>query len=1644
MSGSQDAATAAASASAAAAAAAALPVHGAAASASQFPVDLLQQLVRTIEGSGGAQSVEGKLRSMIAAMQTGQTRIASPGLGLAPQVTPFGVQQAAASAADHDSVVSGVHIPLGSAHSAATARTPIMRHAAHAKEDEPFTVQAEKAYKAPELTDRSQYATWRSSFSLFVSSYGVAETLQGYRFIVLPTTMAQLTAEERLSLQAGFELQPSLVAAAAVNDRVLKRAQIEFDKCCFAAQALLHAVQKVPFAVTVVTAVPSPNIAEMWRRLEQALFPQTAIQVDIAEQEFASLRQDPQEDIASYAARTQALCNKLAMLQTHRSVHQQCSQWVRGICSLSQTRRDMLRMHPFTAFEAVVALAREWEQEDVLAKQRQHQYNRQPQSANMADTPGGDSKQRNLSRVECHSCHKKGHMSRHCPEKSAAAKAAVCGWCGVTGHFEADCFKKQNGFPKTAGQNATTQHKQVSNAQSGGSGGSGTGGGVQANMFERVKTTDSGSVALAAVSRSADPYALVDTGANEHVLRDLPSSDGASIESDAALPTVPIRTAGGQILEAQQAGDVSLELVNGDTLHLGSALHHTGAARNLLSVYKLIMQHNLQGVYFTRETAEFITSRGSIMCTAVVQNGVYALALANSVAQAFDVSAVGAPAVSIQVWHARLNHASATVLNRLIKGKSLAGFDASRSTTVAELDCEACRLGKQPHCSHASAVPAEYHATSPLERVDWDYFGPVSTVSLGGAVGALVGVCRFSNYGWVFLLKARDQIQARLIEWAEHMRNRFARYPAIMHFDNAPEFLGDRLSHFCEKNGIKTSYSPFYDAALNGAAERFIRTIIEAATTALLRAGSPKVLWGEATLVAAHVYNLVRTNEGDDLRTAEQRLSGAAAAPRVHHLRAFGCTAYVRLESVDVPGKFDAVASKQVFVGYADVGAWRFIHPTTARVTVSIHAKFVENDFTAMATLRQTLQETDEHAEEEDDNAYFGRIAEKNEIELAKFISLQQPQQQQHQDAASAEPDVVKISTAEPHPIPAGQAPPAAQARGKRAKGAAPTRQMTRSNRGQPPARMGMVSPGDIGQAQRVEVCAFEAAVCAEVSAGAPSPPSDPRTWREAMAREPAEAAEWVAGFRREEDALIAKKVFVVVDSLPPGARCLGTKLVMKTVRDGDGRIAKENPRKVRLTAMGNEQRAGIDYEDTWSSAMTLTSLRVLLCIAAFYSLIIGHIDVCTAYLNADLDRPQYMRAPQGMHSASPGQFLKLLKALYGLHQSGRLWAELLISILLSIGFTQCQWGDPYVLVRRSRSGRFLFIGVYVDDMPTAVHAEDQTEMGEVIEQLRGHFKITVQPEVHTLLGMRIIRDATTGAYRVHQQAYVEKMLEQFGMAACNPCDTPESTSASSGGSPHLSDAAGSAVGDSASASAASGGGARATVTLSNFRAVVGALYWLCNGTRYDIAHAVNRLARSTANPDEGALSAARRVLRYLAGTRSHSLIYSPPIAGAVIPTLEAFSDSDYAGDEATSKSTSGGLLKLNKTPVHWFCKLQSTVSRSSSEAEYVAAGECGRVIVWLRVLLAELGCAQTLPTPLRVDNETAIAMTTDDGQSFPRRKHIRVVYHWIREAARDGFLVPVWVPTELQQADLLTKSLGRIVFQRLCQLIAGTVSIRV
>jgi len=489
---------------AAAAAAVQPPAAPQGAAQSEWLRNVAAQLHAALGQAGERESVLALIRQLSVAEPTSvlvpaQSLAAGPSSGPL-LVYPSSVGQAAAASAPaplgmsvHTPVVSVVHSAVSRA-SAASSRTPIMRHAEPGVADDiPFTVSPDKAYKAPDLTEPSNYNMWRTAFFSWLGGYGIAELVtSGPRYIVLPTEMEQLSAEERSLGVAGYELQQSHSSADAAFRR---RAQIEFDKCAFIAQALLRAVQKVPLAASVVASTPPPNALEMMRKLESLMQPHTVAALQSAEQEFALMEQRKDEDISSYGARAQTLFNQLVRLGSTHSVHQRCLAWTRGLVSLTQQRRDLLMvLLPQTpTFEALMASARQFEQEDV-AQQRLLQRGRpQPQQppqqlAFGANSSGDRLAERDFSQYTCHSCNKRGHIAHQCTERSEESRRADCGWCGTHGQPEPACRKKPSGLHKVAPQStaaaqeaAAAKAKQALYA---------AGWGPQANLFERAPVSD--------------------------------------------------------------------------------------------------------------------------------------------------------------------------------------------------------------------------------------------------------------------------------------------------------------------------------------------------------------------------------------------------------------------------------------------------------------------------------------------------------------------------------------------------------------------------------------------------------------------------------------------------------------------------------------------------------------------------------------------------------------------------------------------------------------------------------------------------------------------------------------------------------------------------------------------------------------------------------------------------------------------------------------------------------------------------------------------------------------------------------------------------------------------------------------------------
>ena len=139
---------------------------------------------------------------------------------------------------------------------------------------------------------------------------------------------------------------------------------------------------------------------------------------------------------------------------------------------------------------------------------------------------------------------------------------------------------------------------------------------------------------------------------------------------------------------------------------------------------------------------------------------------------------------------------------------------------------------------------------------------------------------------------------------------------------------------------------------------------------------------------------------------------------------------------------------------------------------------------------------------------------------------------------------------------------------------------------------------------------------------------------------------------------------------------------------------------------------------------------------------------------------------------------------------------------------------------------------------------------------------------------------------------------------------------------------------------------------------------------------------------------------------------------------MVAFSDSTWNSNPDNSRSRSGYAIFFNGCLIAWKSTLQTIVTLSSCEAEYVALNLAARETIWLRRLLAELLFPQK-PTAIFVDNQSTIALTKHK-MVKPRTKHIALRYHWIKEQVAGGVFCVQYIPTGDNIADFLTKILSQ------------------
>ena len=407
----------------------------------------------------------------------------------------------------------------------------------------------------------------------------------------------------------------------------------------------------------------------------------------------------------------------------------------------------------------------------------------------------------------------------------------------------------------------------------------------------------------------------------------------------------------------------------------------------------------------------------------------------------------------------------------------------------------------------------------------------------------------------------------------------------------------------------------------------------------------------------------------------------------------------------------------------------------------------------------------------------------------------------------------------------------------------------------------------------------------------------------------------------------------------------------------------------------------------------------------------INGFDVTTAFLYAPLSEVVYIVIPPGCGALS-GQIWRLNKALYGLKQSPSEWYKEMSGTLTSLDYVATK-SDPCIFtkgVTQKGTNHIISIYLYVDDTLITYDNTVAPVWLHDFNVIKSKYKVTDLGNVDWILNMKITRNRTSGTLTLSQEAYVKQLLLEHGYdintvrTTDNPCDNTIANGATSHS--ELLNAKEHSI----------------------YRSIIGGLSYAALMTRIDICYAVSFLSRALAAPTQKHLIAAKRILRYLAGTAHYAMVFGSK--GTTEQGITAYTDASYGTDPNDCKSTGGGIIKYNGNPIVWFSKKQKSVALSSTEAEWYALCMVVCEAIWVKQWCYEVFKAPLAPV-IFCDNQSAIHLSNHD-HMHQRSKHINIKYHYIRDNINNNNIIVKWLPTAKQEADILTKTMVTKQFQAL------------
>eukprot|EP00468_Gymnochlora_sp_CCMP2014_P011504 CAMPEP_0167749862 /NCGR_PEP_ID=MMETSP0110_2-20121227/5657_1 /TAXON_ID=629695 /ORGANISM="Gymnochlora sp., Strain CCMP2014" /LENGTH=1396 /DNA_ID=CAMNT_0007635091 /DNA_START=3079 /DNA_END=7269 /DNA_ORIENTATION=+ len=652
---------------------------------------------------------------------------------------------------------------------------------------------------------------------------------------------------------------------------------------------------------------------------------------------------------------------------------------------------------------------------------------------------------------------------------------------------------------------------------------------------------------------------------------------------------------------------------------------------------------------------------------------------------------------SVLRWHITMGHPSFKAL-KAIKSATLDMDIDFKSSDQDSIICEACdqtklvRKSFAKKKSYADVVNKSKVHPKALQHLSSDVKGILKS-SRDGKRYYLVIIDLATKYLYAKALPSK-LIFTAVRDFILSMESKLAKKVSYFTCDLGGEFRGRRLVEWFAKKGVEVRRAPKDHPQLNGAAERSIQTVHRMIKVMLKQAKLTFNLWPLALQVAVFILN--RTPHPiSSFITPYERMFGSK--PSLKYAVPFGCVGFVAIPAQRrTRGGFGDVGAKCRMVGYGSMPGTYKLLLESGRITESKHVKFYQDKF---AFPRNDEADTSADIDDVDPSPPTSNVP----------VSI---------DAKELKDGKVNV-------------PP-------------PPRRSSRQR--QPILRFDPSpkyrSPKDASSDEAESKVIYDTLNVMEED--------EPRHYSDAK-----RSGQWEEAISNELDALTKNKTWNIIKR-PPGAKLVGSRWIFKVKRTKTGSIER---RKARLVARGFMQ-TGVPWEDRYAPTVRQSTIRLIISYASRNGMRLTQADINNAYLHGILSPPVLMGIPDGLKNIyDPATHCcELVKGLYGLPVSGNSWNKELDGFMSNLGFKRCL-SDPCLYILRKDTGLML-VCVYVDDLVIATSSDALRSW--FLKSLSKAYGIKNVGDLDFLLGVRV--DKTPTGYHLSQQLYIEKIAKRFNV----------------------------------------------------------------------------------------------------------------------------------------------------------------------------------------------------------------------------------------------------------------------------------------